>query len=309
MPSANDSRSRASRLTRRTAGVPSSPACRDVPLGSGGSPPHRSDSRPGVAAPQTISRSSRTRAARGRRGPLISRPVNDAGSRTSPSASRAVLIAPDGRVVWWRDDTGDERGRWVAVPFDGGRPRGAGPRRAPGLGGGDLVRGRHRGVGDRHRGGLPRDRAHPGTAPRTVRTSRNPLGVGRLDPQGTGGLSADGRLIGLRQTENGDILHQALMVFDAADGTVIATLEDPGSDLDPTAWSPRPGDDRLLFTSELGPSERPAIWVSEGRAPGSPRRSSRRRVPGRVVARRLRDRRASRVRGNVRAPPGGPEQR
>ena len=26
----------------------------------------------------------------------------------------AVLVAPDGRVVWWRDDTGDELG-W---PFD-----------------------------------------------------------------------------------------------------------------------------------------------------------------------------------------------
>jgi hypothetical protein len=27
-----------------------------------------------------------------------------------------VLVAPDGRIVWW----GDERGRWLARPFGGG---------------------------------------------------------------------------------------------------------------------------------------------------------------------------------------------
>ena len=61
------------------------------------------------------------------------------------------------------------------------------------------------------------------------------------------------------------------MALDASDGTVVATLVDPGSNLDPTAWSPLPGDDRLLFTSELGPFERPAIW--------EPRTGARRDLP------------------------------
>ena len=46
-----------------------------------------------------------------------------------------------------------------------------------------------------------------------------------------------------------------------ADGAVVGELIDPGSNLDPVAWSPRPGDDRLLFTSELGAFERPSIWA------------------------------------------------
>src|SRR5262249_9758116 len=43
-------------------------------------------------------------------------------------------------------------------------------------------------------------------------------------------------------------------------GEVVAELEDKGHNLDPAAWSPVAGDQRLAFTSELGPFERPAIW-------------------------------------------------
>ena len=46
---------------------------------------------------------------------------------TEPVGVEGVLVAPDGRVVWWRDDTGDERGRWVAVPFEGGEAEPLGP--------------------------------------------------------------------------------------------------------------------------------------------------------------------------------------
>lgn len=176
-----------------------------------------------------------------------------------PVGVESVLMAPDGRVVWWRDDTGDERGRWVAAPFDTGEPEALVP---------DVPRGWAAGISfadDAVALGIVTDdeylaiRAEPGTAPRILRTSHKPLGVGRLDPQGSGGLSADGRLVCIRHTDHGDIVHQALMVLDV-DGTVVAQLEDPGSNLDPVAWSPRPGDDRLLFTSELGAFERPAIW-------------------------------------------------
>lgn len=36
-----------------------------------------------------------------------------------PVGVETLLVAPDGRIVWWSDDTGDERGRWVVAPFDG----------------------------------------------------------------------------------------------------------------------------------------------------------------------------------------------
>ena len=39
---------------------------------------------------------------------------------------------------------------------------------------------------------------------------------------------------------------------------------DPGSDLSPVAWSPVRGEQRLLFTSELGAFERPALWEGPG---------------------------------------------
>jgi dipeptidyl aminopeptidase/acylaminoacyl peptidase len=41
----------------------------------------------------------------------------------------------------------------------------------------------------------------------------------------------------------------------------VGELADLGSHLDPVAWSPVPGDDRLLFMSALGSFERPAILV------------------------------------------------
>ncbi|MEO8423112.1 MAG: prolyl oligopeptidase family serine peptidase [Actinomycetota bacterium] len=178
-----------------------------------------------------------------------------------PVGVEAVLVAPDGRVVWWQDDTGDQRGRWVAVPFGGGTPKPLVPGAPRGWSAGISF------AGDAVTIGIVTEEeyiaivAEAGSAPRTVRTGRRPLGVGRLDPPGSGGISADGQLICLRHAESGDIIHQALMVLDAADGTVVATLVDAGSNLDPTAWASRPGDDRLLFTSELGAWERPAIWT------------------------------------------------
>jgi dipeptidyl aminopeptidase/acylaminoacyl peptidase len=177
-----------------------------------------------------------------------------------PVGVESVLVAPDGRVVWWQDDTGDERGRWVAMSFEGGAPEPLVPDAPSGWAAGISFAGEVVALGIVTDDGYLAVVAAPGSPPRTVRMGRTPMGVGRLDPQGTGGLSADGRLVCLRHTEAGDILHHALMVLDVTDGAVVATLIDAGSNLDPTAWSPRPGDDRLLFTSELGPFERPAIW-------------------------------------------------
>jgi hypothetical protein len=82
--------------------------------------------------------------------------------------------------------------------------------------------------------------------------------VGRLMPEGSGGLSADGSLLCIRHSEHGDVIHPALRILDATSGDAVAEISDPGRALDPVAWSPaRPS---LLFTSERGPFERPAVW-------------------------------------------------
>ena len=35
----------------------------------------------------------------------------------------ATISADGSSVVWFSDPTGDESGRWLAVPFEGGEPR------------------------------------------------------------------------------------------------------------------------------------------------------------------------------------------
>ena len=177
-----------------------------------------------------------------------------------PVGVETVHVLPDGRICWWQDATGDERGRAVAVPFEGGDP-------APLVD--DVPHGWPTGLSAvDHRvalgvetGGVYRAYvADPGRPARVVYEGPTAAGVGRAYPEGSGGLSADGRLVCIRHTEHGDILHHALRVLDPDSGATVGDLLDPGRNLDAAVWSPVPGDQRLLFTSELGPFERPAIW-------------------------------------------------
>jgi dipeptidyl aminopeptidase/acylaminoacyl peptidase len=177
-----------------------------------------------------------------------------------PIGVEEAVVAPDGRVVWWQDDVGDETGRWMAAAFDGSTPR-------PLVEG--LPTGWRQGISFAGTGeialGLSTEEDYRaylipvGGTPRLIRTHRAPIGVGRLEPAGSGGLSADGRLICLRHSEHGDIVHEALRVVDDA-GETVGEQIDVGSNLDPVAWSPVLGEHRLLFTSALGAFERPAIW-------------------------------------------------
>jgi dipeptidyl aminopeptidase/acylaminoacyl peptidase len=187
-----------------------------------------------------------------------------------PIGVESVLVAPDGRIVWWRDEVGDEQGRWMAVPFPGGHPE------PPVLGVADGWAAGISFAADAIAIGVVTDQDYrvflsPDSAAATMLvTSDRPLSVGREHPPGSGGISSDGGLVCIRHADHGDIVHQALRVY-GTDGALIADLVDPGSNLDPTAWSPSPGDDRLLFRSELGEFERPAIWT--------PREGSRRDPP------------------------------
>jgi dipeptidyl aminopeptidase/acylaminoacyl peptidase len=95
-------------------------------------------------------------------------------------------------------------------------------------------------------------------APRLVYRHEEVAGVGHLLPEGTGGISADGSLVCIRHSELGDVIHPALRVLDAASGKPVAELSDPGRALSPIAWAP--SEPLLLFTSERGDFERPAIW-------------------------------------------------
>ena len=177
-----------------------------------------------------------------------------------PVGVEEALVAPDGRVVWWQDDVGNETGRWMASAFDGSEARPL----VEGLPTGWRQGISFAGTGEIALGLGTEDDYHAyfipaAGSPRLIRADPAPIGVGRLEPAGAGGLSADGRLICLRHAEHGDIVHEALRVVDPQ-GETVGEQVDEGSNLDPVAWSPDPGDHRLLFTSERGQFERPALW-------------------------------------------------
>ncbi|MEP6973426.1 MAG: prolyl oligopeptidase family serine peptidase [Actinomycetota bacterium] len=177
-----------------------------------------------------------------------------------PVGVETLLVTPDGRIVWWRDDTGDERGRWMAAAFDGG---GSVPL-VPG-----IAEGWTTGISFANEAialGLVTDEGYmafvvrSGEAPQMLCSEMQPSGIGREFPPGTGGISSDGGLVCLRHSGDRDILNHGLRVLDARDGSIVGELADLGSNLDPVAWSPVPGEDRLLFMSELSNFERPAVW-------------------------------------------------
>jgi dipeptidyl aminopeptidase/acylaminoacyl peptidase len=186
----------------------------------------------------------------------------DTGDRRQVTEERigveTMLVAPDGRIVWWRDETGGERGRWMAVAFEGGSAEPLVPDAPDGWAAGISFADGAAVLGlvtdDDYQALL----VAPDASWKVLQAGDRPLGVGRLDPQGSGGISADGSMVCIRHTDHGDILNHALRVYGTDDGRVVGELADDGSNLDPVAWSP--GDDRLLFTSELGTFERPALW-------------------------------------------------
>jgi dipeptidyl aminopeptidase/acylaminoacyl peptidase len=168
-----------------------------------------------------------------------------------------VSVLPDGRFTWWSDATGDERGALVTLVD--GTPVPVFPQIPYGWPMGYDFVGERAAISIEVDGTYTTFVVDAGTPPRVLWSTPFPSGVGRMYPIG-GGLSADGSLVCVCHAEGGDILHNALRVFDADSGGTVADLVDPGSNLMPDAWAPVPGDQRLAFTSERGPLERPAIW-------------------------------------------------
>jgi hypothetical protein len=142
-----------------------------------------------------------------------------------------AFVTPDGLgVVWWEDLLGDERGRWMVTPFDGGPGRPLLPEApdawAAGLsfGGGSVAAGHA--MEDEYAIWVASADARPDAPARVVYRHERPAGVGNEWPQGGGGLSADGRLLCVRHSERSDIAHPALRIVDATTGAALAELLD-----------------------------------------------------------------------------------
>ena len=177
-----------------------------------------------------------------------------------------ATVSADGReAIWFSDPTGDESGRWLAVPFEGGEARellvGA-PNGWPD----GLAIGRHIVIGviaDRNgfalyasEGGGPAKEIHRDVDSIAIEmTDFHTEGFGRA------GLSADERLACVAVAQDGDNIHTGLRALDPRTGAIVGELADgAGYTVDEYAWSPVEGDSRLLIGSELGDVMRPALW-------------------------------------------------
>ncbi len=168
-------------------------------------------------------------------------------------------ISPDGsRVLWWQDEDGDESGRWMSEPFEGGEA-------APLLEG--VPTGWDEGFAQTDgliaasvsgaagfsvyvaAGGAPA--VQIGHSERWLRVAGS---EGGYNP---GGLSADGSMLCLQL---GHMMHPSLRVVDPRTGETLAELRDEGRSLSAAAWSPAAGDGRLVVTHERGGEEAAAIW-------------------------------------------------
>lgn len=159
---------------------------------------------------------------------------------------------PDGAGVVWFDDTGgDEVGRYVRTPFDGGDARPLLANAPPGWSAGLSLRPDRIAVGVADGDGFSVWTSGDGGAAPLL-SSRRPLSVC--------GLSRDAALLALSHTEHGDLLHPAVRVVDAAGDTVADADDGRGNTVHCGPWSPVAGDQRLALLADRDGRWRPEIW-------------------------------------------------
>lgn len=182
----------------------------------------------------------------------------------SPTGTFEGWIAPDGGAVHWlADERGNELGHLVRAPFEGGETQDVTPR----MGGYSL-----RGVGFSRSGN--RLALNPidadGFSVYTVDLGPDGhLGPPRLvhrSPYETWGaiLSADGGLVAVQSSVRARGMRRyTTLVLDAGveGGEAVAELNDgPAASVEPVAFAPRPGDERLLAISNASGAVRPVVW-------------------------------------------------
>jgi dipeptidyl aminopeptidase/acylaminoacyl peptidase len=168
-------------------------------------------------------------------------------------------VLPDGRIAWFRDDSGAETGRWIAQPFEGGSPEPLFPALPTGWSLGMAMAPTGRAAVGLEVDGEYRVYVVEPDGSATLRSAeRTAGGVGADWPVGRGGISPDGRWILLRHTEHGDILRPALRIIDASTGEALGDIDDVPRLVEAGPWSPDGGS--FAFTNELADRARPSIW-------------------------------------------------
>jgi dienelactone hydrolase len=180
---------------------------------------------------------------------------------TRPTGTASGALAPDGRFVYYHEDTaGNELGHFVRVPFDGGTPETLTPGRPPypvftlGMSGAGTRLGFVTASnGTFHVDVIEIGREGKLGAPRRIYSTERLLWSPRLSHDGT--ILVVAASLGTRSLQFG------LLALDAATGCPMGELSD-GADsrLMPAVFSPLHEDSRLLAESNRTGVARPFLW-------------------------------------------------
>lgn len=169
-------------------------------------------------------------------------------------------ISPDGRhIYYFEDEGGSEIGHWVRVPFEGGEPQVA----TPGIDGYNSVwlsfslDNQAVGLTTASVEGFtilifPLNEAGEIGEPRQFYHSLS-ISVGPF-------FTHDAGTAVVATNERSGRMDYNLLAFDAASGEQIAELWDADASIRPVAFSPLPGDTRMLATTNQSGDNRPLIW-------------------------------------------------
>lgn len=168
-----------------------------------------------------------------------------------PQGTVGAAITPDGEHVLWFDDCdGDEIGRWVQQPFDGGAETVMLPELPPAFGEGIVpLRG----------GGAVIGRATDDGYSLAVASADGRGRVAYESADYTVLADADGNMAAIRQARNGAVLHPVAMIVDLDAGEVVAELADKGKGLKPVGFSPA-GDGRVLVSHSRHDRDGLLLW-------------------------------------------------
>jgi len=184
--------------------------------------------------------------------------VHTVATERPDGTAHGTLSADGSHLVWFDDTEGDEFGRWQRQPF-GSAPGSASPclpTVEPGYPAGLEV-----GIKTILAGFSDDD----GTRIHLSLDDQDPTLVYQNANDGSvDALSKDETLWVLAHSEHGDSRYPALRAISIADGSVVAQLDDtPGKGLAAIAFSPVPGDQRVLVGHERRGRDELLLWNAE----------------------------------------------